>query len=35
LKTVAWPAGAYRAEVKLMRGDQELGRKSLEVTVGQ
>jgi hypothetical protein len=35
LKTSGWPAGIYQAQVKMMRGDQELGRKSVEISIGQ
>lgn len=35
LKTSGWPVGLYQAQVKMMRGDQELGRKSVEVSIGQ
>jgi Peptidase family M23 len=35
LKTAAWPKGSYQAEVKMMRGDQELGRKAVMIDIGQ
>lgn len=35
LKTASWPAGTYQAQVKMMRGDQELGRKTVVISIGQ
>jgi hypothetical protein len=35
LKTSGWPTGIYQAQVKMMRGDQELARKSVEISIGQ